>query len=74
WGNDTDSFFVYDPKKKRYYSSNINEVNTSAILDEITITGAIHVDNRWLVSTSEGVFEFDIATESYTPLYLGQYI
>lgn len=74
WGNDTESLFVYDPQKNRYYSSNINEVNASAILDEITITGAVHIHGRWLVSTSEGIFEFDLDTETYTPLYLGQYI
>ena len=74
WGSNTEQFFIYEPKNHSFYIANINEANTSAIHDEIEITSAIYVDNRWIVSTSEGLFEFDITTESFTPLYLGQYI
>ncbi|WP_023603832.1 AraC family transcriptional regulator [Aliivibrio logei] len=74
WGNDDEYFFVYNPLTESFSSSMINESNTSVILDQITITGAINVNGRWLVSTSEGIFEFDTTTESFAPLYLGQYI
>ncbi|MGF1900773.1 AraC family transcriptional regulator [Aliivibrio sifiae] len=74
WGNNSEQFFVYEPETNAFYTANINEANTSAIHDEIAITSAIYINKRWVVSTSEGLFEFDTITESFTPLHLGQYI
>nr|VVV03471.1 HTH-type transcriptional regulator YesS [Aliivibrio wodanis] len=74
WGYNDNHFFIYDTKKMTFITSNINEANTGAILDEITITGAVYAKERWIVSTSEGIFEFDPISKTYAPLYLGYYI
>ncbi|MDD9178896.1 MULTISPECIES: helix-turn-helix domain-containing protein [Aliivibrio] len=74
WGSDADRFFIYEPETQKVYTSEINNSNSSVIFDAIEITGAIQIDKRWLVSTSAGIFEFSLLTESFTPLLLGQYI
>ena len=74
WGSNTDRFFVYDPETQAFHTALINDLNSSVILDEIEITGAIQIDKRWIVSSSEGLFEFEPSTERFSPLFLGQYI
>lgn len=74
WGYDGEQFFIYEPEDKSFISANIIDSNTSSIINEIDITDAVYIGRRWLVATSEGLFEFDQETETYTPLFLGQYI
>ena len=74
WGHDGEEFFIYEPKNKSFTRANITDSNTSSIISDIEITGAVYINKRWLISTSEGVFEFDKETKTYSPLFLGQYI
>ena len=74
WGSSADRFFVYEPDSQTFHTALINDLNSSVILDEIEITGAIQIDKRWIVATSEGLFEFEPLTERFSPLFLGQYI
>ena len=57
WGSSADRFFVYEPDSQTFHTALINDLNSSVILDEIEITGAIQIDKRWIVATSEGLFE-----------------